>query len=414
MMRSWCVVSILLLAACSSSPESPSLERVAPAPTVLAVEASGSLRSAKATPLVVPGEQWSARQLTWVLPDGSAVKEGDVVARFSAEQSKMELAKALVELQRNALMRAGKSAELGGTQGKLEVDLSQVAGLLGIAHRYANATAGALAQNAILDAVQDETFLGVKQGALLWNKNNSTMRGAAELALVDAQRSTNDVLVKQKHSDLEALELHAPHAGLLMLEANWSGEKPRVGQSMWAGNNFASLPDIANMEAEIALPQAEAQGIKEGLEVELTPLGVPEQKATSKVSWVAAAAALRGRDSPVKYLTMKVPIPVDAVTRFHWLPGQRFTARIVLLRSDNALTVPNIALENNGDTSTIAVRIGGHVEERKVRLGVRGPSRSEVLEGLQAGDDIVLSTHTPPAGDKDKPVAAVANPKSAP
>ena len=407
----WLFVA-LLLAGCAQSPDdTPTLERVALAPVDLAVEAEGNLKSAKATPLVVPGEQWSQRQLMWMLSDGSEVKEGDVVAKFSAEQSKMELAKALVELQRNALARAAKSTELDDSHGKLEVDLSQVAGLMAIAHRYASATTSALAKNAILDAVQDETFLGIKQGALLWSKGNADQRGSAELALVDAQRSTNEVLAKGKRADLEALELRATHGGLLMLEANWAGEKPRIGQSMWAGTAFANLPDTSNMDAEIALPQSEAQGIKEGLAVELSPLGAPDQKAMTKLSWVAAAAALRGRESPVKYLTMKASVPADAVARYHWLPGQRFNARIVLLHSDRALTVPNIALENSGDVSVVEVRAGSHIEKRNVRLGVRGPSRSEVLDGLKPGDDIVLAAHAASIEAAHDPVAA---PKSAP
>ncbi len=218
--------------------------------------------------------------MKWTLPDGSWVKEGDVVARFSAEQSKLQLADALFDLQRNTLARAAKQDELGDAQGHLAVDLSQVAGQLGIAHRYAHATEEALARNAILDAVQDEHFLGVKQDTLTWRKNSSSTRGKAELALIDAQRATNEVVAKERRGDLDALEIHAPHAGLLVLEADWTGEKPRIGASMWAGNNFASLPDIAQMEVDISIAQAEAQAIKDGAVVELAPLGAPEQKIT--------------------------------------------------------------------------------------------------------------------------------------
>src|SRR5262249_24850803 len=132
--------------------DAPVLERVALAPAKLVVYGEGSLNSAQPTSLVVPGTQWSQRQLRWLLPDGSWVKSGDVVARFTAEQSKLKLATALVELQRNVLARAAKQMELGDTQGKLTVDLDQVAGSLAIAHRYAGATEQAVARNKILDA----------------------------------------------------------------------------------------------------------------------------------------------------------------------------------------------------------------------------------------------------------------------
>ncbi|HEY2394928.1 MAG TPA: hypothetical protein VGH81_02955 [Rudaea sp.] len=385
------VVALALVACTHDDGEAPLVERIDWAPAEFVVYAEGTLDSTTPTPLLVPGSQWSQRQLRWTLADGSWVKKDEVVARFTAEQSKLSLATALVELQRNAIARAGKQDELGDTQGKLTVDLDQVAGLLGIAHRYANATETALARNKILDAVQDEHFLGVKQDTLNWRKGQSSTRGSAELALIDAQRATNDILARQSKDDLAALEVKAPHEGLLVLQPDWSGEKPKIGAAMWAGNAFASLPDTGNMQVEISLPQTEAQGLREGLAVELSPLGAPQQKIESTILWVAAAAATRSRESPVKYLSMKAKVPADAVTRWHWAPGQRFRATVILLHADKTLTVPNIALANDGDASaSVTVRAGGRSETRNVHLGVRGPSRSQILGGLEAGESIVL------------------------
>jgi hypothetical protein len=403
------LASTLLVAACARhADDAPLLLRVDWAPADFVVEAEGTLDSTQPTSLQVPGSQWSQRQLSWTLADGSWVHKDEVVARFTAERSKLNLATALVELQRNAIARAGKQDELGDLQGKLTVDLDQVAGLLGIAHRYASATESALARNKILDAVQDEHFLGVKQDTLNWRKDQSSTRGGAELALIDAQRATNDILAKQSKDDLAALEVRAPHEGLLVLQPDWSGEKPKIGAAMWAGNTFANLPDTASMQVEISLPQTEAQGVKEGLAVDLAPLGAPQQGVRSTISWVAAAAAARSRESPVKYLSMKAQVPADAVARWHWAPGQRFRASIILLHAERALTVPNVALLNSDDKSaSVSVRTGEHTGTRHVVLGVRGPSRSQILSGLDAGDTIVIGDAAPaPAAPSDRAAAA--------
>ena len=388
-------ISLLLWACADGGGESVVVERAVLAPALLSVEGHGTLKSSKSTPLTVPGSQWAQRQLIWMVDDGSPVKEGDVVARFSAKTSELELSKALIDLQRTTLSRAAKQDELGDTLGKLQVDLSQVAELLGIAHRYANVAEIGIARNTILDAVQDEHFLGIKQDTLSWRKGNSDTRGHAEMALLDAQRATNDVVAKNKRGDLAALELHAPYAGIVVLEADWSGQKPRVGTNIWAGNTFANLPDTAHMEVEIAIPQSEAVGIKPDLAVELAPLGAPEQKVESKLSWVAAAPVPRSRESPVKYLTMKASVPVDAVAKYRWVPGQDFSATIILLMADRALTIPNIALENSGDASTVSVRTMAGIEKRSVKIGARGPSRTEILEGIRPGDDIVVGDAHP-------------------
>src|SRR5690606_17563662 len=87
--------ALLALAACGSDEQVVRpVEVVAAAPLELAVDAGGTLRAIKATPLIVPGERWSRRQLLWMLPEGSLVQAGELVARFSSEQSELELEKA--------------------------------------------------------------------------------------------------------------------------------------------------------------------------------------------------------------------------------------------------------------------------------------------------------------------------------
>lgn len=397
------LAACLLLAACGEDAAPPVTETVAPDPLLLSVQGEGELKSARATPLRVPGSGWSQRQLVWMLPEGSFVKKGDVVARFSAEQGEQELAQALIDLRRNALARAAKQSDLGATQGRVAVDLSQVAVQLGIAERYAGADIDTIARNEILDAVQDAEFLHDKQDTLQWKRGQSSTRGAAELAVLDAQRATYDINAKTRQADLDALELSAPNDGVVMLATNWSGEKPTVGASLRAGFEYGSLPDASAMEVEIALPQIEAQGVKVGQRVEMSPVGRPGQKITSKLSWVASAAKVMSRESPVKYLSMKAAVPVEAIRRYGLVPGQQMQARIVLLQ-DEALSVANVALRGENGRTYVQVRDGSDFERREVMLGVRGTARSQVLSGLQAGDEVLLA----PAGEAGPGDAAAA------
>lgn len=409
-------LAIIALSGCAGSNRNPRVvERVVASPATLSVQAQGELLSSKPTMLTVPGQQWSHRQLAWMLPDGSRVKAGDVVARFTAPQSKLQLSDALIDLQRNALTRAEKQAGLETGEDKLHVDKSEVAGQLAIAKRYAHASEEALPRDAILDAVQDEHFLGVKSAFLDWREHTAARRGKAELALVDAKRATSELIATQRKQDLKALELRAPHAGLLVLQADWSGQKPRIGAAMWAGNSFASLPDTDKLEVQLQLPQAQAQSVQVGQRVELAPLGAPTQNVESKISWVAAAAATRSRESPVKYLSMKAKVPAATAERYHWAPGQRFVGRIILLAAEHAITVPNIAIDSDGDDASVQLRENGRDVRRPVKLGVRGPARSQILAGLKPGDRIVINTvsNTPsPDSNPQHPTAAKA--RSAP
>lgn len=395
------------LAACGRDATPVASETVVQGPLVIRVLGEGELRSAKPTPLNVPGKNWAQRQVEWMVPEGTLVKKGDVLARFVSPEGEQQLAQAMIDLQRNALARAAKESGLESTQGRVEVDLSRVAVQLGIAQRYADADLSTVARNQVLDAIEDKEYLQVRQGVLQWQRDQSDVRGGAELAVLDAQRATFDMNAKTHRDDMDALELRAPNDGVLLLAANWSGDKPMVGANLRAGFEFGSLPDTSTMEVEIDLPQIEAQGVQAGDAVVLHPLGRPDQRIDSTLSWVASAAKVRNRESPVKFLSMRAPIPADAIERYRLIPGQRFAASVVLLDAKDAMAVPNVAIEQRDERHWVQVKQGRDYVAREVTLGVRGTARSQVLTGLKPGDQVRLSQVEVPvpgddAGDKDK------------
>jgi HlyD family secretion protein len=360
------LASVALLSACAEKPLPAATETVASRALVLSVQGEGDLRSSKPTPLTVPGNNWSSRQVEWMLPEGTRVKKGDLLARFSSLDGKQQLDQAMIELQRNALARVAKQSELQAGQGRVEVDLSNVAVQLGIAQRYVDADLSAIARNEMLDAVEDVEFLQAKQGTLQWQRGQSGVRGGAELAVLDAQRATQQNNATRRQGDLDALELRAPNDGVVMLSANWSGDKAMLGATLRAGMEYGSLPDTSSMEVEIDLPQIESQGVHAGAVVELHPLGRPDQAITTQLSWVASAAKVKSPESPVKFLSMRAPVPPADVARYQLVPGQRFSARVFLLRAAKAISVANVAIEQRDGSHFVKVRNGDDFVSRPV------------------------------------------------
>ncbi len=386
-----CLLLLSVLAGCSGEiADQPANLVVQAGPLMLDIQVRGNLQATQSTPLMVPGRQWSQRQLVWLKPDGSEVDKGEVVARFSATRSKQDLAQAEIDLKRNTLAHLGKEAQLAQERGQLQVSLANVAYQLAIANRYANADLDALARNKVLDAVQNKAYLGTKQDVLQWRQGQTSERGKTELAVLDAKRNTLEVQAQQKRDDLDALELRAPHDGIFMLQADWSGEKPRIGSTLFAGRPLASLPDTSKMEIEIAVPQVQAQGINVGDVVHMHPLGQPGQTASSTISWIAAAGQTRSRESPVKYVMMKASVPKEAIEKYHWMPQQRFAVDIVVFQADKAIGVPNLAIDTSGNKPRVYVLDDGEATARAVKLGARGASRSQIVEGLKGGERILL------------------------
>lgn len=390
-MRAPSLAALLLLAGCGDAAlGSRPTEQVAAAPAEFWVQAEGELKATKATPLQVPGQNWSGRQLVWMIEDGSQVKAGDVVARFTAAQAQLELDKAMLDLQRNALARASKESELEIGLDRVDVELVQAQSALVIAQRYARADFEALARNTVLDAVQDEKFLGEKTEVLRWRQGQSSERGQAEIRVLDVQRDSIDSNARNRRDDLDALELTAAHDGVFVLAANWSGTRAQVGQLMYAGTDFASLPDTTSLEVELRLPQQEAQGLAVGQRVLLHPLGAPAQGVDSELTWVASAPRQVNRQNPARYVSTKASVPAEAAQRHGWVPGQAFTGRIVLLDQPETLTVANVAIAQEDGESTVQVLADGVASTRAVTLGVRGPARSQVLSGLETGEIVLM------------------------
>ena len=55
---------------------------------------------------------------------------------------------------------------------------------------------------------------------------------------------------------------------------------------------------------------------------------------------------------------MKAPIPADAIRKYGLVPGQSMQATIILLRTADALSVANVAIESDDGRSYVQVRDG--------------------------------------------------------
>ncbi len=391
-----CALAVLFgiaVASCGRSDQGhvPLTAPVQSGPLRLVVHGQGKLKAVHVTSLMVPGSNFSSRRVTWLRANGSRVRKGEVVARFSVKEPRQKLAETHIDLSRNTLAKQGKHADLAAQKEQLSVDMTDVGTQLKIAHRYATAGNEAIARDRILDAVQDQAFLQTKRSILLWRRSQASARAQGELAVLGAKRATLELSAKQQEAELNAQVVRAPHAGVLLLEPNWSGQTPQVGSTLWAGQPLASLPNLDHLQLKLAVPQLQAQGVKVGDAVRMHPLGAPQQAVTSHLTWVAGAAQPISQDSPVKYMLMKASVPEKALKRYGWSPGQPFVAEVILLDARHALSVPNLGIDSNGGHATVTVLQHGKEVSRNIELGVRGATRSQVLKGLHAGEQVVLN-----------------------
>ena len=144
---------------------------------------------------------------------------------------------------------------------QLGTEIAQTNGELELSERYANAANAGISKNELLDKLVDLGYLQDKRGTLNWREAQLDKKAAVELSVTDAQRATISASVNSRRASLAEMELRAPHDGVLRLNSNWDGSKAQVGASVWAGDDFAALPDLSALVARFSLPQVQAEGL---------------------------------------------------------------------------------------------------------------------------------------------------------
>ena len=106
------------------------------------------------------------------------------------------------------------------------------------------------------------------------------------------------------------------------------------------------------------------------------------------VKSISATAAPIEQDNPVNYFT--VIVTLDASDPEWITPDAPVTAEIHITWINETISVPNQALFQGESGDWVLVKNGRGLEKRNVTLGVRGANRSQVLAGLDNGDEIAL------------------------
>jgi len=387
-----CAAIALGLAACSDdhADRVPS-ETLAPRAWLETLDVQGEIKAAANTQLLVPGTGWDNRELLAMVEDGSMVKKGDVVARFDAPRARMELSQAETELLRKVLGEQSLVDSAAVKKAELSADSAKVSGDLLLSERYADikAESGVLTRNQILDALQDTGFLKNKRSYLGWKAGQVGTRTAAERAVIIAQKDSVSVNADQRRKSLAALELLAPHDGVFLLKASWDGNKPQIGASLWSTQEFGTLPDSGKLVAKFSVPEGQAFGLKIGQPLKARLAGTGSEFEL-KVSKVGNSATTKSRESPVKYSDFEAVIDPAIAKKLALTPGQSVRATVRLVERPAVLTVPNMALVQEGTAYAVFVGDRAPGVKKVVELGQRGAVRSEIKSGLAAGERILL------------------------
>ena len=180
----------------------------------------------------------------------------------------------------------------------------------------------------------------------------------------------------ESNLSLTSYNITAPISGVVMART------ASVGTSAVEGASLFEIADLSTLWVDLHIFGRDAGHIEAGVPVTVTRLsdGVSEQTTLERVLPGTATAS----QSTIARASLR-----NADGR--WRPGSAVKARITVDRAAADLVVPVTALQTAEDQDVVYVRQGDVYHTRPVKLGRRDAERVEVLDGLKAGEQVVVA-----------------------
>jgi len=365
---------------------------VKPGRFVREVEARGSLKAVKATPILVPPESGRQQKVAFLAKDGAFVKAGETVVEFDPYDAEREAADGQSDLDAARAKIDKASAEGGKNQAALGLDRDVAQEQLDRAETYKLTDEKLFSRHQIIESQLDKELFQARADVAQRKLAASGKLSSTERALGEIDASKAQLKVSIAEKGLRSLKIQAPHDGLLMLERNWRGEMPSVGDTLWPGQKVAEVPDLARLEARVFVLEADGAGLKVGQKARFVIEGRPGEEYEASVSRVEPLAKTRDWQSPVKYFETVLSLARDAAGDLK--PGQKVRATLRLDEADAVLTIPRGAVFDKDGKRVVYRKNGAGFAPVEVEAERRSISHLVVEKGLAAGDVIALRAPT--------------------
>lgn len=409
--RSWVCAPLLLVAALLVG----CVEETVPTATVRTesfihrVRAEGTLEAVESTRISVPVQVRRRARVAWLEADGASVAAGDVVLRFDPSEMEIDLENAQGELAKSRHQERKTDAATQAQSQELSKDARLADLELEVADRFRPADDELYSRNEILESQIDGDLARARKEHTESVGSIRASLSAADAELIDIAEQLARQRLDDAQTGLSALEVQAPHDGLLIWSRDWRGEILKVGAEVWRGRELGSLPRLDRMHAKVYVLEADAGGIEVGAEATLQIASRPETPVPAKVTAMGAVSQPRFRGSPVRYF--EVTLEPEANHPEFMKPGQRVSALVDVQNRPSALVVPRQAVHYNDGRAFVFRRSGGSFEEVDVEVATQSLALSVIASGLVDGDVVALED---PRQANDRGPSPIAEPAASP
>ncbi|MFQ5789552.1 MAG: efflux RND transporter periplasmic adaptor subunit [Acidobacteriota bacterium] len=358
------------------------------------VTAEGVLKAAQSTPLTAPATRRGPMRIAWMIEDGSPVQAGDVVVRFDPTDMEKKLLDGKVELATAESKIKQKRTESDAAVKNLTRDADLARQELDMAGEFQSKDPEIFSRADIIESEIDEKLAARRVEHAERSRTTRQTLSKAEIDLLAIERRKAELKIQQARQGLTALEIRAPHDGIVVFRRDWLGNIRQVGDVVMRAQPLAEIPALDEMEAEVHVLEADAGGLSVGRPAVVVLEADQGASYNAEIKHVESLPKPRVRGVPVQYfaVTLKLERTEPAMMR----PGQRVRATLMLDKRPQALVVPRQAVFENENKKIVYRRRKGRFEPVEVTLGPSSIGRIVVEEGLDEDDVIALRDPTMP------------------
>ena len=384
-----------LMARSPAAEESSVVAKVERGNFKVTVTTSGELRALKFVQINVPQNAQQANQyqmkISTIVPEGTLVKEGDVVAELDrsgiaghASNVTLALQKAQAVYEQAMLDSTLNLSKAREDMRTMELTLEE--------KRLAK-------EQSVYEAPtvrrQTEIDLEKAQRALAQAKldyKTRTEQAEAKMREVGADRDRQKNLLAVVQEVMMNFTIRAPAPGMVTYVKEWSGKKKVTGSQVNAWEPaVATLPDLTKMESVTYVNEIDVRKIAVGQPVEMTLDSDPSKRLKGKVTQVANMGEQRPNQDAKVFEVRVVVEQADTTLR----PGMTTGNVIETLSIKDVLYVPLEAVSSEGGVAFVYRQDGGKVVKQEVTTGAMNDNEVVIVLGLAEEDRVLLS---PPDG----------------
>jgi HlyD family secretion protein len=357
----------------------------------LTVPATGEVVGLETTPVPTPNTPSGSLKLSWLIPEGSFVKQGDLLVRFDNTDAKLSL-----EKQQNTLDANQENTKItASTQTTDEKVLGYDRKDAELEYDYAMTVMpqdeSIFSKWDIITAQADARY-AKERIEFLKNKGKTQKRIARadqQILAIERNRALSEIdVIKQT---LNSLELRAPVGGLALYRREFR-EDPKIGDECHPGQVLVEVVNLNVLQARIYILERDGGHLAKDQTVVMRLDALPEKQYEGKIRSVSAVAAALERNSPLRYFTCDVAIENIAGDLKRVRPGMYLKGDVVLEKYESCFVIPSSAItyrEKEKDT-VVLLKKGKKFVEQSVKTGLSSHGEAVILSGVNSGDVVAL------------------------